>query len=560
MAKKLFLIVTFILISSFESFALFEKKSNKEVSEYLVAKISKDQNDFSTSKYFFKKVHKKNISNITVLNGLLLINIVEEDLKDANKISQEILLKCIDNLILDCKNNIDFQARLVSAIYKLKDNKLKDASKEFELIPLSSDYGYSNYLDQIYFKKILKAWTWADKENYKKSIKIIDSIDSNNYQYLTILHKALIYDLVDELDLAEIFYDQALALKQETYVINLYFNFLDRNNKVKKKKLLTNQYLSYFDDRFLKIFIKAKNYRIINNQIDGIAISLFNTNEPLKNLNEDQILIILSLASNLSTNFHESSFILADYLASYEQYEKAIQIYNKIPKDHYLSEISVLRISNLLFLEENNLSAIKYLTSHLTISESYEGLIRLGSYYRYESNWDEAIKTYNEAIKLKKDIQDISLWEAYYYLGISYERNKEWHTAEDFFFKSLNILEDAPEVLNYLAYSYLEMNENFPEAKLMLEKALSQRPDDSYIIDSMGWYYFKVGEYNKALPLFEYAITIDPSDPTINDHYGDVLWKTGNHMQARYQWQKSLNLEPEKEQALIINKKLLIGI
>ena len=48
MAKKLFLIVTFILISSFESFALFEKKSNKEVSEYLVAKISKDQNDFST--------------------------------------------------------------------------------------------------------------------------------------------------------------------------------------------------------------------------------------------------------------------------------------------------------------------------------------------------------------------------------------------------------------------------------------------------------------------------------------------------------------------------------
>ena len=288
--------------------------------------------------------------------------------------------------------------------------------------------------------------------------------------------------------------------------------------------------------------------------------SLFNTNEPLYNLDEDQILIILSLSSNLSTNFYESNFILASHLALYDQYEKAIQIYNKIPKDHYLSEISALRIANISFLEENSLSAIKYLKSHLSTNKSYEGLIRLGNYYRYESDWNTAIKIYNEAIELKKDTQDISLWEAYYYLGIAYERNKEWYAAEDFFLKSLNISKDNQEVLNYLAYSYLEMNENFPEAKLMLEKALNQRPDDSYIIDSMGWYYFKVGEYNKALPLFEYAITIDPSDPTINDHYGDVLWKTGKYMQARYQWQKSLNLEPEKEQASIINKKLLIGI
>ena len=94
----------------------------------------------------------------------------------------------------------------------------------------------------------------------------------------------------------------------------------------------------------------------------------------------------------------------------------------------------------------------------------------------------------------------------------------------------------------------------------MLEEAVKQKPDDAYILDSMAWYYFKIGNFRDSLQLFEYAILIDPSDPTINDHYGDVLWKVGKFSQARYQWQKALDFNEDESISKRIMKKLILGI
>ena len=119
---------------------------------------------------------------------------------------------------------------------------------------------------------------------------------------------------------------------------------------------------------------------------------------------------------------------------------------------------------------------------------------------------------------------------------------------------------DQPDVLNYLGYSYIDMDINMDTAKKMIEKALAQKPNDPYIIDSMAWYYFKTGAYEEAMSLLEYVIDLMPYDPIINEHYGDALWKSGKNVEARFHWSKALELDPEEETIADIKIKILIGI
>ena len=94
----------------------------------------------------------------------------------------------------------------------------------------------------------------------------------------------------------------------------------------------------------------------------------------------------------------------------------------------------------------------------------------------------------------------------------------------------------------------------------MIEIALSQKSNDPYILDSMAWYYYKVGLFEEALSLMEYASLLDPGDPTINEHYGDILWSVGREVEARFFWKKSIDIGPEEGLIEKIQRKILTGI
>jgi Flp pilus assembly protein TadD len=90
----------------------------------------------------------------------------------------------------------------------------------------------------------------------------------------------------------------------------------------------------------------------------------------------------------------------------------------------------------------------------------------------------------------------------------------------------------------------------------MLEKARSLKPYDGYIVDSVGWAYYRLGRYGDAAKTLGDAILLVPGDPTINDHYGDALWKVGRKLDARFQWNHALAFGPEADQKTLIEKKL----
>ena len=116
-------------------------------------------------------------------------------------------------------------------------------------------------------------------------------------------------------------------------------------------------------------------------------------------------------------------------------------------------------------------------------------------------------------------------------------------------------------VLNYLAYSWLERDYKINEAIKMLEKAYATKSEDPYIIDSIGWAYFLIGNYIKAEKFLKKAVQLMPMDPIVNDHYGDILWKLGRKIQARYFWSSVLTFEDtEEEMKDKIEYKLISGL
>jgi Flp pilus assembly protein TadD len=185
--------------------------------------------------------------------------------------------------------------------------------------------------------------------------------------------------------------------------------------------------------------------------------------------------------------------------------------------------------------------------------------IAIGDLLRREERFGEAVAEYTAALKLRP-AQAEENWAIYYTRGISYERTKDWSNAEKDFKKALEIKPGEASVLNYLGYSYLDRGVNLKEARRLIELAYTKRPDDGYIIDSLGWMLFTLGEYDKAVVHLEKAVEAAPADATINEHFGDALWKVGRTTEARYQWQRALTLDVEDAQRAAISKKLEQGL
>jgi tetratricopeptide (TPR) repeat protein len=127
-----------------------------------------------------------------------------------------------------------------------------------------------------------------------------------------------------------------------------------------------------------------------------------------------------------------------------------------------------------------------------------------------------------------------------YLRGEFYERQKMFDQAEAEFRKALAIDPHNPGVLNYLGYMLADQGEKLPEALTMIQEAVDLEPQNYAYLDSLGWAYFKTGQYQQAEDNLRKAISRMNTDPTVLDHLGEVYEKTGNLKMAVAQWERSM--------------------
>ena len=147
-------------------------------------------------------------------------------------------------------------------------------------------------------------------------------------------------------------------------------------------------------------------------------------------------------------------------------------------------------------------------------------------------------------------------WRLYYMRGVALERAGHWPEAESDLQQALTLKPNSPEVLNYLGYSWVNRGTRVKEGLGMIEKALLAQPDEGAYVDSLGWAYFKLGDYKKALEYLERAATLDAGDAEINDHLGDLYWRLGRRDEAKFQWRAVLTFKPPADVKTRVEIKL----
>jgi tetratricopeptide (TPR) repeat protein len=251
---------------------------------------------------------------------------------------------------------------------------------------------------------------------------------------------------------------------------------------------------------------------------------------------------------------------VADAMSARQQYQPANEMLRAIgPYDPgYL--IAQLRLAENLEREDRTDEAIEMLEDLARRRPNLpEPLVTVGDILRNRERFEEAVEFYDLAFSRYPDGEPDG-WALYYTRGMALERAQKWKRAEKDFKKALELSPEQAQVLNYLGYSWLDRGENVSEARRMIELAVSQRPEDGYIVDSLGWAMYLMGEYEDAVVQLERAVTLNTSDPTINEHLGDAYWKVGRETEARFQWRRALSMEPDEEQSEELRTKLQRGL
>ena len=299
---------------------------------------------------------------------------------------------------------------------------------------------------------------------------------------------------------------------------------------------------------------------------DGVAELFYAVSESRSVDSDSTIALIFSrLAEYLNPKNAVATLLSARLLERLERHELAVEAYGRVPQDSLLYQEAAVGRTDVLRRSDKFEEAIDELKA---LAEAYPDTLRfrvaLGDTLMQLDRFKEARSAYDQAIAgFSSDLP--GQWATYFQRAIALTKLDEWTAAEADFRKALELSPEEPNVLNYLGYTYVERQENLDEALDMIERAVAARPDSGYIVDSLGWVFFRLGRYDEAVEQMERAVELIPVDPILNDHLGDTYWAVGRKREAEFQWSRALSFvtddtDIEEMNPDRVRRKLEVGL
>jgi len=386
------------------------------------------------------------------------------------------------------------------------------------------------------------------------------------------VHAALINEVAGRSELAAQEYEALLA-KTERPTLRITWlagSFFERHGQRERALALYREFVNGApgSDILVPMLERAEqggeSPAEVANATDGMAEVLFNLSGLLSQEQADDIALIhLHQALALKPDFMLAQVLLGEILQKQERSHEAIAAYRKIPQESPFGWIVGLRVAEeLQVVGETDSALAEFDRLAAERPDAYEPLSRKGNLLRLEERFEEAVEAYDGAVERleRKGELEPRHWSLLYFRGIALERSDQWERAEADFKHALGLQPDQPYVMNYLAYSWVEKETNLDRAQEMLVRAVELRPNDGFIVDSLGWVYYRLGDYEGAVTHLERAVELRPQDSVINDHLGDAFWRVGRHREARFQWRRALNLKPEEDQVPELQAKIKDGL
>lgn len=436
------------------------------------------------------------------------------------------------------------------------------AAKSF--LPPFPEQGLDAYLIPLQ-----TAWMAAYEGDHKAALEALQRFrEEPSLEPIGIITEALLHEQAGNNQQAIDFYDKAMNLYEipPERLVALAGNLFERTDQGKRAQELYASFLAqsprnHHIQARLEAAVEGKTATpLISGPRAGLAEGAYALARVIYRDKLDPVALTLAnIALHLSPSEPAYVLLAGRMLTGQKRYNDALVLYESINADS-------LAYYSTQLIKSNNLSDAGRFEEAITLlkdlaktePERADALVQLGNILRRNERNKEAAEAYDNAVNRTSDPSELG-WRTYYFRGIAHEQSGDWPAAEASLQQALALNPDQPLLLNYLGYSWADMKINLVEALDMLNRAIDSRPNDGYIVDSLGWVLFQLGRVEEALPLLEKAVEILPGDPVINDHVGDAYWLVGRKREARYQWRRALSFDPVEKDEKAINAKLENG-
>lgn len=229
---------------------------------------------------------------------------------------------------------------------------------------------------------------------------------------------------------------------------------------------------------------------------------------------------------------------------------KALTWYDKImPGDHYLE--GRLSAANVIARTKNVDAAISMLDEVNDLTSDQQIIV-----IQTQANMLAQAKRNQESFDLMdKAVHNLpNNPELIYDYAMAAERVQKLDVMETELRKVIQMKPDFAAAYNALGYSFADRNIKLNEAKSLIETAVKLSPDDHYMLDSLGWVHYRLGNLKLAAEYLRKAFQIQ-ADPEIAAHLGEVLWKQGLTDEAKKIWADALLANPENDVLVSTSKK-----
>jgi tetratricopeptide (TPR) repeat protein len=518
---------------------------------FLAARHAGTERDAGAAAAYYKSALRGDPRNTELLSRAFLAVLANGEVDEAVKLAER---------VLQADKN-DRVARLVLGVRAIKQKQYPAARQQLA----QSIRGPITDLAAT----LLSSWTQASPTESKAAIDSIDKLAGPEwYNLFKNLHAGLILDVVGQRKEALKRFERAHQLDPSALrIVQAYGSELSRQgNKEESLKVYRafDELLPHHPlivDAMNDINAGKRIPAIVDSPQAGAAEVLYGLGAALgRRGGEDLGLIYLQLALYLAPNHPMALLSLADLYEGVKKYDLAIKIYERVPPTSPMARNAQIQRAIVLDSLDRTDEAKPVLEKLIEDNPAdQEAITALGNIQRGRKQFAECGDTYSKGIDAVGKAEK-SNWVIFYFRGICYERSKQWPKAEADMQKALELSPEQPLVLNYLGYSWVDQGVKLDEGMKMIQRAVEQRADDGYIVDSLGWAYFRIGNYEESVKHLEHAVELKPEDPTINDHLGDAYWKIGRVLEARFQWSHARDLKPEPEDLAKIEVKLKSGL
>lgn len=505
---------------------------------YLAGRDAQNRHDLALASLYLLRALNADPENVELLQRATIALSLEGRLDEAEAVAARL-------------GSFDEESTVPSMLLAERRAKQGDWAGVEEAVEHLPPHGLNNYLTPL-----VRAWGKAGKGDTDGALETLAGLDpKSGLGVLRDFNIGLVNDLAGRDEAAETAYRAVLAAPagRTLRTVQVISDFLDRTGHADEAQRIAD---SLHKDHPDLPPVSFGGPRAVSGPADGLAEAFFGAAGTMRQSNAPDLALLFSqFALDLKPDFQLARLMAGDVLATLGQARASNEAYKHLPPASPLYASAQLRIArNDEDLGDIDGAARQFEEMIEHKVDPAEALLALGDLYRREHRWLDAVKAYDRALPLLQGTA--GEWPVYYARGVALERANQWPRAEADLLHALELQPNEPQVLNYLGYTWVEQGTNLPRATQMIEKAVLMRPSDGFIIDSLGWAFYRSGQYGRAVEMLQRAVILVPGDATINDHLGDALWRAGRQEEARFQWQHALLSDPDPELRAQLDAKL----